>query len=156
MKTRYFILTTAIVAVLGSLFTALAVNMFFSDIVNIQTGFKNSTFFASIPAISVALSLVAIMFFLIRALKNQNAFKRLNRHYMILLIVINAVGVIGALLAGFVTYGTFIGPNPFPGYLIAFMAINLVGIAIGVAALTLNKRVPEDISCTEPSRSNSS
>ena len=141
---KYYLIILPIVAILGSLFTAFASNLLFGDIINIQAGFLHATFFTTLPAIALAVSFVIITLYFIRIYKHPDCFKSLTRLYLILLIAFNAIGVLGCILAGAITYHTMFGNSPFPGYLIIFMIFNLLLIAEGVVGLVFLKKIRKD------------
>ena len=141
---KYYLIILPIVAILGSLFTAFASNMFFGDIINIQAGFAHATFFTTLPAVALAVSFVLITLYFIRIYKHPDCFKSITRLYLILLIVFNAIGVLGCILAATITYHTLLSENPFPGYLIIFMIFNLLLIAEGVVGLIFLRKIKKD------------
>ena len=142
---KYIVLSLAVLAVVGSLFTVLASNMFFGDIINMAAGFANSTIFVSLPAIAVAMTFAIAILFLLRAYKHQDCVKRIARLYSIIIIALNGLGVIGCILSGIIVYGNFFGSQPFPGYLIIFLLLNLAFIACGILVLLVwSKKLKED------------
>lgn len=141
---KYYLIILPIVAILGSLFTAFASNMFFGDIINIQAGFAHATFFTTLPAVTLAVSFVIITLYFIRIYKHPDCFKSITRLYLILLIAFNAIGVLGCILAAAITYHTLLSNNPFPGYLIIFMVFNLLLIAEGVVGLIFLRKIKKD------------
>ena len=144
MKKKYIILSLAILALVGSLFVAFASNMFFGDIINISAGMAHTTLFVTLPAVGVALSLMLATLYIIRMYKHPDCVKRISKLYAILLIAFNAVGLLGVILSVAVVYGTLVGNNPFPGYLIIFMLLNLLFLAAGVVGLIFLKKVKDD------------
>ena len=144
MKKLHIILALAGLVIVGALFTVLASNMFFADIINMAAGFANSTLFVSLPAIAISCTCALGVFFFLRTYKNQGCFKRISKLYLIIALALNGVGFLGCILSGIVVYGTFVGSQPFPGYLIIFMILNLLLIAGGVLGLIFLKKLPED------------
>ena len=144
MNKKYLVICLSLLAVLGSLFVAYAVNMFFSDIVNIAVGFSRSTFFASLPAIALALSFTFATLFVLRAYKYQKALRKLAKRFLIIVCAFGFVGVLGAILAMAVTYKSALSPGPFPAYLIVFMILNLAVIGGAVFGLLNVKKLKED------------
>lgn len=144
MKKKYIIISLSVIAVLGSLFTAFATNMFLADIINIQAGFAHATFFTTLPAIGLALSFVLATLYFIRAYKHPNAVKKITKLYSILLVVFNFIGVLGSVLAASITYHNLFSPVPFPGYLFIFMILNLLLGACGVLGLLNLKKIKDD------------
>ena len=144
MKRKYIIIALALITIVGSLFMALGSNMFFDDIFNIAVEISHSTLFVSLPAMSVAVFFVVAVLYILRAYKRPNCIKRMSRLYAIILIVISAIGLVGAIMAGVNVYGTFVGSHPFPGYLIIFMILNVVLLAGGVVGLIFSKKIKDD------------
>ena len=144
MKRKYIIIALALITIVGSLFMALGSNMFFDDIFNIAVEISHSTLFVSLPAMSVAVFFVMAVLYILRAYKRPNCIKRMSRLYAIILIVISAIGLVGAIMAGVNVYGTFVGSHPFPGYLIIFMILNVVLLAGGVVGLIFSKKIKDD------------
>ena len=142
MNKKYVILTLVVLTILGSLFTALASNMLFSDIINIAAG--SSTLFATLPAASVALFFIVAVLYVLRTYKHPDCKKRITRLYSIYLIAFGVLGLVGAILSGATIYHTFVGPNPFPGYLIIFMVLDVALIGCGVYSLLNLKKMKED------------
>ena len=144
LNKRNIVIALCVLALGGSLFTAFASNLFFGDIVNISAGFAHSTLFVTLPAVGVALSFVLGTLYLIRVYKHPDCVKRISRLYAILLAAFNCVGLLGCILAGAITYKTFVGPNPFPGYLIIFMILNLLLCAAGVCGFLYSRKLQDD------------
>ena len=144
MKRKYIIIALALITIVGSLFMALGSNMFFDDIFNIAVEISHSTLFVSLPAMSVAVFFVMAVLYILRAYKRPNCIKRMSRLYAIILIVISAIGLVGAIMAGVNVYGTFVGSHPFPGYLIIFMILNVILLAGGVVGLIFSKKIKDE------------
>ena len=143
-KPLYLILSLAVLTVLGALFTVLASNMFFADIINMSAGFANATIFVSLPAIGVAMSFAVAVLYILRTYRHPDCFRRISKLYAIIIIALNGLGVLGCILSGAVVYGTFVGSQPFPGYLIIFLLLNLALICGAVFGLLRLKKLPED------------
>ena len=143
-KPLYLILSLAVLTVLGALFTVLASNMFFADIINMSAGFANATIFVSLPAIGVAMSFAVAVLYILRTYRHPDCFRRISKLYAIIIIALNGLGVLGCILSGAVVYGTFVGSQPFPGYLIIFLLLNLALIGGSVFGLLRLKKLPED------------
>ena len=144
MSKKFFIISMICVTVVGSLFTVLASNMFFGDIVNLAAGMENSTLFVTLPAVAISLSFAVAILYLIRLFKHPDCLRKLSINYISLVAAFNIVGLIGCVLSGVVVYGTFVGPNPFPGYLIIFTILHILLIAgCVVAIIFLRKSKPD-------------
>ena len=145
MKKKFLIIALIATVIVGSLFTALASNMLFDDLFNMAVPLSNHTLFVSLPAVSVAVFFVLVLFWLIRTFKHPDCRKRITKVYLIIAIALGVIGLVGAILGGAKVYGTFFGKHPFPGYLIIFMLLDLVLIGGGVAGLLVFlKKLPED------------
>lgn len=120
------LISLIVLTVVGSLFVLLASNMLMDDLFNKGVSFSNMTLFVSLPAVSVGVMFVLGILYFIRTYRHPRCEKRITKTYLIIAMVFALIGVIGAILGGAVTYHTFIGKNPFPGYLILFMIINLL------------------------------
>ena len=140
----YLILSLAVLTVLGALFTVLASNMFFADIINMAAGFANATIFVTLPALAISMTLTIAVLWIIRTYRHPDCFRRISKLYLIIVLALNGLGVVGCILSGAVVYGTFVGSQPFPGYLIIFLLLNLALIASGVFGLLRLKKFPED------------
>lgn len=113
----------------GSMFTLLASNMLMDDLFNKGVSFSSTTLFVSLPAVSVATMFVLGVLYLIRTYRHPDCQKRITKLYLIIAMAFAFVGILGAILGGVINYGTFTGKNPFPGYLIIFLVINILLLA---------------------------
>ena len=143
-RKKYIILTLAVATVLGALFTVLASNMFFADIINISAGFANATITVSLPAIAVSMTLTIIVLWVLRTYKHPDCFKRISKLYLIIVIALNGLGVLGCILSAIIVYGNLFADRPFPGYLVIFLLLNLAIIGGAVFGLLKLKKVKED------------
>lgn len=144
MDKKRLIVALIITTFVNAFVMMLASNMFIDDIFNIGVGFSRGTLFATLPAASIALFLVAMTLYLIRIYLHPDCKKRLSRLYLIYTIVFGAIGLVGAILAGVKVYGTFVGKNPFPGYLIIFMVLDVLLIGYGIYRLINLKKMTDD------------
>ena len=145
MNKRNIIITLIITAILGSVVTFYASNMFFSDVANFGAGFMNTTLFATLPAMLFGAIILMIPLYVLRLYKRPNTKKRLTRTYLFTAMGLSLFGIVFAVLAGVLNYHSFVKPYPFPGYLIIMLFINILVIA--GSAVTLFMRVlkmPED------------
>lgn len=139
MNKKYTIISLSLIAILGSLFVALATNMFFSDMINIQAGFAHATNLTTLPAISVALSLVLATFFVIRTYKHPDCFKKISFLYLILLVAFNFIGLLSAILAIALIYKSLT-----PGFLIILMVLNIILLGGGVVGFIFLRKANGD------------
>ena len=145
MNKRNIIITLIITAVLGSVVTFYASNMFFSDVSNFGAGFMNTTLFASLTAMLFGAIILMIPLYVLRLYKRPNTKKRLTSTYLFTVMGLALFGIVFAVLAGVLNYHSFIKPYPFPGFLIIamiFHALILAGAC--VAYFLLVKKMPED------------
>jgi len=144
-KRSHIFLALALITFVGAFFAMLASNMLGSDLGNKAVGFTNMTIFVSLPAVFVALTFVVTLLYIIRMHKHPDCLKRLTRLYSIYYTVFGGLGFVFSIVGGLVCYGTLVGPNPFPGYLIIFMILNLLVAGAGVYGLLVcTKKLPED------------
>ena len=145
MSKKFAIISLIIVALLGSLLTFYASNLFFSDVANFGAGFANVTLFATLPAMLLGAIFIAAPLYIIRLYKRPNNKKALSKLYLIIACVLSCLGLIFSVLAGLINYrGNFVS-YPFPGYLIIMMVLFIA--IIGCSAFAFFKYVkakPED------------
>ncbi len=147
MSKKFAIISLIIVALLGSLLTFYASNLFFSDVANFGAGFANVTLFATLPAMLLGAIFIAAPLYIIRFYKRANSRKVLTRNYLLIAIALAAFGMIFAILAGIINYrGNFVS-YPFPGYLIIMIVLDVLIIA--GSAICLLKFVPKMADDTE-------
>ncbi len=144
MNKKYTILTLICLTVVGALFSLLACNMFFSDIANLGAGLSRTTILITLPAAGIALTFVVAILFVIRWYKHPDCFKRLSRLYLIYVIVFNAIGLLGNVLGAITIYHSFVSLNPFPGFTIIFLVLELALIGGAIYGLAKLKDVKED------------
>ena len=145
MNKRNIIITLIIAAILGSVVTFYASNMFFSDVSNFGAGFMNTTLFATLPAMLFGAMILMIPLYVLRLYQRPNTKKRLTRTYLFIVMGLALFGIVFAVLAGVLNYHSFVKPYPFPGYLIialAFHALILVGACL--AYFMLVNKMEED------------
>jgi len=141
MSKKFAIISLIIVALLGSLLTFYASNLFFSDVANFGAGFANVTLFATLPAMLLGAIFIAAPLYIIRFYKRANSRKLLTRNYLFIAIALAAFGMIFAILAGIINYrGNFVS-YPFPGYLIIMIVLDVLIMA--GSAVCLLKFVPK-------------
>ena len=125
-KKSYLLMSLGCFTFIGALFAMLACNMFFADVANIAAGAMTSTFFVTLPAACVTTSFVLAILWTLRSYKHPDCFKKLCKHYALLLVMFNGLGIVGNIVGSIVVYGSFVSLNPFPGYSIIFLIIELV------------------------------
>ena len=145
MSKKFLVISLAIIAVIGSIWTFYASNMFFSDVSNFGAGFMNTTLFVSLTGMLCGAMLVAAPLFIVRFYQRPNSRKVLCRNYLFIAIALAAFGLIFAVLGGVVNYrGNFV-KYPFPGYLIIMIVLHLA-VLVGSAVVLFKKvlKMPED------------
>ena len=144
MNRKHTLIALIVIAVLGSLFTALGSNLFFSDILNIAGAAENNGVIVTIPACTFAVLFVIAFLFVSRWYQRPKTFKRLARLYLIIAAVISLVGVVTSLLTGISFYGTMFGLYPFPGYAFIFMLLHLAVLGGSCFGFVKVMKLPED------------
>ena len=145
MSKKFLVISLAIIAVIGSIWTFYVSNMFFSDVSNFGAGFMNTTLFVSLTGMLCGAMMVAAPLFLVRFYQRPNSRKVLCRNYLFIAIALAAFGLIFAVLGGVVNYrGNFV-KYPFPGYLIIMIVLHLA-VLVGSAVVLFKKvlKMPED------------
>ena len=145
MSKKLTFIVLAIIAIIGSLLTFYASNMFFGDVSNFGAGFSKTTLFVSLTGMLFGAMFITASLFLVRFYLRPNSRKILCRNYLFIAMALAAFGVIFAVLGGVINYrGNFV-KYPFPGYLIIMIVLHVL-VIVG-AALTLFKvvlKMPED------------
>ena len=145
MSKKTTLISLIVIAIIGSFVAALAGNMFMGDILNKGLPVSGMTFFATFPSLMVAALLVAVFLYVLRLYQRPKTFKRMSRTYLIIAIVLSAIGFVTAILCGAITYGgKFLTLYPFPGYLIIAMLTHLLIIAGAIVGLVMLRKVPQD------------
>ena len=145
MSKKFLVISLAIIAVIGSIWTFYASNMFFSDVSNFGAGFMNTTLFVSLTGMLLGAMMVAAPLFIVRFYQRPNSRKVLCRNYLFIAIALAAFGLIFAVLGGVINYrGNFV-KYPFPGYLIIMIVLHLA-VLVGSAVVLFMKvlKMPED------------
>ena len=145
MSKKLTFIVLAIIAVIGSLLTFYASNMFFGDVSNFGAGFMKTTLFVSLPGMLFGAMLISATLYIVRLYKRPNNKKALSKHYLILAAVLAFLGIVFAVLGGVVNYrGNFLS-YPFPEYLIIMLVLH--ALVLGGSLFLLFKFVrpmPED------------
>ena len=145
MSKKFLVISLAIIAVIGSIWTFYASNMFFSDVSNFGAGFMETTLFVSLTGMLLGAMMVAAPLFIVRFYQRPNSRKVLCRNYLFIAIALAAFGLIFAVLGGVINYrGNFV-KYPFPGYLIIMIVLHLA-VLVGSAVVLFMKvlKMPED------------
>ena len=145
MKNKVVLLSLIIVAILGSLVTFYASNMFFSDVSNFGAGIFNTTLFVTLTGMLFGAMLIAAPLFIIRFGQRENSRKVLCRNYLFIAMALGAFGAIFAVLGGVISYrGDFVS-YPFPGFLIIMLILHVLVIAgAAVVLFKIVLKMPED------------
>ena len=145
MSKKFSLIVLAIIAVLGSLVTIYACNLFFTDVPYFGPNIMDTAIFASFSAMFFGAYFVMVALYLCRAYLRPKTIKRLSSTYLKVTIVLSALGFIFALLAGLVNYGTLLSKYPFPGFVIIAMVLHLLVLAASIfAMIKYVKPLPED------------
>ena len=145
MSKKFSLIALAIIAVLGSLVTIYACNLFFTDVPYFGPNIMDTAIFASFSAMFFGAYFVMAALYLCRAYLRPKTIKRLSSTYLKITIVLSALGFIFALLAGLVNYGTLLSKYPFPGFVIIAMVLHLLVLAASIfAMIKYVKPLPED------------
>ena len=143
MSKKLTFIVLSIIAIVGSLLTFYASNLFFSDVSNFGSG--SPTLFVTFPAMLLGAMLIAAPLYIVRLYKRPENKKALSRLYLIIAAVLAFLGIVFAVLGGVVNYrGNFV-KYPFPGYLIIMIVLHVLIVA--AAAVVLFKvvlKMPED------------
>ena len=145
MSKKFLMISLVILAVIGSLVTFYASNLFFSDVSNFGAGFMNTTLFVTLPMMLLGAMLVAATLFVVRFYQRPASRKILARNYLFIAIALAAFGIIFAVLGGVLNMHSFIKPYPFPGYLIIMLVLHLL-ILVGAAVVLFKVvlKMPDD------------
>ena len=145
MSKRFVIVSLAILAVIGSIWTFYASNMFFGDVSNFGAGFMKTTLFVTLPGLLLGAMFVAACLFVIRFYLRPNSRKILCRNYLFIAMALAGFGLIFTILGGVLNLHSFVKPYPFPGYLIIMLALNILIIAgSAIVLFKIVLKMPED------------
>ena len=145
MSKKFVVISLAILAIVGSLLTFYASNLFFSDVSNFGAGIMNTTLFATFPMLLLGAMVVAGCLFIVRFYQRPNSRKVLCRNYLLIAIALASFGMLFAVLAGILQFHSFIKPYPFPGYLIIMLVLDVLIIAgSAVVLMKIVNKMPED------------
>ena len=145
MSKKLTFIVLAIIAIIGSLLTFYASNLFFGDVSNFGSG--SPTLFVTFPAMCLGAMRLAAPLYIVRLYKRPENKKALSRLYLIIAAALAFLGIVFAVLGGVVNYrGNFV-KYPFPGYLIIMIILH--ALILGCACFSFFKFVkpmPEDAS----------
>jgi len=142
MSKKFALISLAIIAIFGSIFTFYATNLFFGDV---SCYFSNTTIFITFAALCFGALLLAAPLFLVRFYQREKSRKALCKHYLFIALALGTLGLIFVILAAIIDMHSLFKPYPFPGYLVIMLIIYLV--IIGGSLFTLFKivfKMPED------------
>ena len=139
MSKRFVIISLSILAVIGSIWTFYASNMFFGDVSNFGAGFMKTTLFVTIPGLLLGALFVTACLFIVRFYQRPNSRKILCRNYLFIAMALGGFGLLFTVLGAVLNMHSLVKPYPFPGYLIIMLFINILVIA--GSAVTLFMRV---------------
>ena len=144
MSKKFVIISLAILAVIGSIWTFYASNMFFGDVSNFGAGFMKTTLFVTLPGLVLGAMFVTASLFIVRFYLRPNSRKILCRNYLFIAMALGCFGAIFTILASILNFG-FDKPYPFPGYLIIMLVLHILVVA--ASAIILFKivlKMPDD------------
>ena len=145
MNKKFVIISLAILAIIGSIWTFYASNMFFGDVSNFGAGFMKTTLFVTLPGLLLGALFVTACLFIIRFYLRPNSRKVLCRNYLMIAIALGAFGLLFTILGAVLNMHSFIKPYPFAGYLIIMLVLNVLIIAgSAVVLFKLVLKMPED------------
>lgn len=145
MSKRFAVISLAILAVIGSIWTFYASNMFFGDVSNFGAGFMKTTLFVTLPGLLLGAMMVTAALFIVRFYLRPNSRKILCRNYLFIAIALGAFGVIFTILGAVLNMHSFIKPYPFPGYLIIMLILHILVIAgAAVVLFKIVLKMPDD------------
>lgn len=134
------------ISILTSFVAFYTTNLVLTDIGNNTiSGIQNADIVSSIPGLMVAFSLVTILIFILRMVKDSQYKKSLVKLYSLIILGFAVVGLIFTILSVPVMYGTLLAPYPFPGYLMICLIVHILSI-IGMIFVRffLTKKIQDD------------
>ena len=145
MSKRSTIIALIVIAIVGSVVAFFTSNLFFADVSNFPNGMSYTKLLCSMTGLMFGALLVTAAFYAVRLYKNPKLVKRMSSTYLFVAMGLSGVGFLTALLSGLIEYKSFIGQNPFPGYILIAMIVHL--LVLGGAIFVFFKYVkplPED------------
>ena len=145
MSKKFVVISLAILAIIGSIWTFYASNMFFGDVSNFGAGFMKTTLFVTLPGLLLGAMMVTAALFIVRFYLRPNSRKILCRNYLFIAIALGAFGVIFTILGAVLNMHSFIKPYPFPSYLIIMLVLHiLIVVAAAVVLFKVVLKMPDD------------
>ena len=145
MSKKFVIISLAILAIIGSIWTFYASNMFFGDVSNFGAGFMKTTLFVTLPGLLLGALFVTATLFIVRFYLRPNSRKILCRNYLFIAIALGAFGLLFTILGAVLNMHSFIKPYPFAGYLIIMLVLNILIIAgSAVVLFKIVLKMPDD------------
>ena len=129
MSKKKTIIALIILALVGSLFAALATNMLMSDMANKSASTTYNTLFASLGSATIAAAYVVACLFVFRSYLRPQYAKRMATVYMIIFACLGFIGTISLILNSVLNYHSLVAPYPFKGYTIIFLILNVLLLA---------------------------
>lgn len=126
MSKKLSVIVSIVIAVLGSLVTFYACNLFFADVANVANGFNGPLVLISVTALMLGALFVTGLFYVARLYRRPKTLKKLSSTYLFVAMGLSFVGLLTAILGGVIAYGNLASPYPFPGYCIIMMVIHLL------------------------------
>ena len=145
MSKKFVVISLAILAIIGSIWTFYASNMFFGDVSNFGAGFMKTTLFVTLPGLLLGALFVTACLFIIRFYLRPNSRKILARNYLFIAMALGCFGLLFTVLGGVLNLHSFIKPYPFAGYLIIMLVLNVLIIAgSAVVLFKIVLKMPDD------------
>jgi len=145
MTKKQLAISLVIIMIFGSLTTFYGMNLLMSDLANMFYTSLSQDIISSLPLFIIALDFVLATLFVIRLYKHFDQKRALVNLYANLLEINSVVGIVTALLSGWIVYHDFMAPYPFPYYVLVCVILHtiLLGVALW-ADLSLKKKLEED------------
>ena len=146
MSKKFSLIALAIIAVLGSLMTFVASNLFFTDVPYFGPHIMDTAIFLSFTALLFGAYFVIGAMYIVRSYLKPNIRKKMSKTYLKTTMVLAGLGFVFAILAAVINYnGNFLASAPFPGFIILMMVMHLLVLGGSIFALLKPvKALPED------------
>lgn len=118
-----------IIGLVASFITFYTTNLFLSDV---SQYFKGGTIITTLPGLLFSFDLVALTLYLIRKEKYKDIENSLMIRYFTILGIFSILGIISSILSSVMFYHTFVGPNPFPGYVLISLIVHTALLAFSI------------------------